>query len=117
MALQVSDTIITGTFDNLVFYKMDGKGYVRMKSSLNRKQFKTQRRFANSRKSASCFGKGNILASDVHNIIPAPERKHSMFIQLRSAAIAFLKAGAPKNEVNTKPAVLISSLYSSSCFS
>ncbi len=111
MARQISDTIITGTFDNLVFYRMDGKGYVHSKSSLTGKQFKKQQRFANSRKSASRFGMGNTLASAVNKSIPAAERKHSVFIQLRSAAIALLKAGTPENEVKTKLTALIPVLH------
>ncbi len=42
MARQTSDIIITGTYDNLVFYRMEGKGYIRMKSSLTGKQFRTK---------------------------------------------------------------------------
>ena len=111
MARQAGDTIITKTIDNLVFYKMDGKGYVRMKSSLTRKRFKTSKRFANSRKSAERFAKGNKIASEVYRTIPATERKYPMFLQLKSSAIALLKAGTADNEVKTKLTALISTLY------
>jgi hypothetical protein len=48
MAKQIGDTIFTGRMGNLVFYKMYEKGYVRMKSSITRKQFKTKACFAGS---------------------------------------------------------------------
>jgi hypothetical protein len=111
MAKQVGDTIITKTIDNLVFYKMDDKGYVRRKSSLTRKQFKTSKRFANSRKSAERFAKGNRIASDVYKTIPASERSYSMFVQLKSSAIALLKAGTPDNEVKIKLTAFIPTLH------
>ena len=110
MAKQISDTIITGKIDNLVFYKMDGKGYVRAKSSLTRKKFKTNSRFANSRKSNERFAKGNRIASEVYNSISASERKYSMFTQLQSAAIALLKSGEPDSEVKANLTVLIPTL-------
>jgi hypothetical protein len=110
MARQVGDTIITKTTDSLVFYKMDGKGYVRMKSSLTRKRFKTSKRFANSRKSAERFAKGNRIASEVYNTIPATERKYAMFLQLKSAAIALLKAGTADSEVKVTLTALIPTL-------
>ena len=110
MAKQIGDTIITKTTDNLVFYKMDGKGYVRTKSSLTGKRFKTSKRFANSRKSAERFAKGNKIASEVYNTIPATERRYPMFVQLKSSAIALLKAGAADTEVKTKLRELISKL-------
>jgi hypothetical protein len=111
MARQAGDTIITKTTDDLVFYKMDGKGYVRRKSSLTGKRFKTSDRFANSRKSAERFAKGNKIASEVYNTIPATERKYPVFVQLKSSAIALLKAGTPGHEVKTKLTALIFGLH------
>ncbi len=110
MARQISDTIITGTYDNLVFYKMEGKGYMRMKSSLTGKQFKTKACFANSRKSSGRFAKGNKIASEMYNSIPAAERQYSLFTRLKSKAIGLLKAGLAENEVKTQLGQLISEL-------
>jgi hypothetical protein len=39
MAKQAGDIFITGTIDDLCFYKMDGAYYVRLKSSLTGKKF------------------------------------------------------------------------------
>ena len=99
MPKQISDTIITGTFDNLVFYKMDDKGYVRSKSSLTGKQFKTGKRFANSRKSAERFSLGNRIASQVYTSIPLHQRDYAMFCHLKSKAISLLKEGQSAESV------------------
>ena len=89
---------------------MESKGYMRMKSSLTGKQFKTKACFANSRKSSERFAKGNKLASEVYNAIPAAEREYSLFTRLKSKAIALLKAGLPENDVKTQLEQLISTL-------
>jgi hypothetical protein len=36
MAKQIGDIIITGTIDDISFYKMEGKGYARRKELFNR---------------------------------------------------------------------------------
>lgn len=107
MTRQISDTIITGKRGNLVFYKMEGKGYVRTKSSLTGKQFKTKVCFAGSRKSSERFAKDNTLASEIYNATPAAERDYSLFTKLKSEAIALLKAGLPENDVKTQLMQLI----------
>ena len=107
MAKQISDNIITGNIDNLVFYKMDGIGYVRRKSSLTGKQFKTQQRFANSRKSNERFAMGNKVASKIYHAIPEGERTYSLFTKLRSTAIALLKSDLPENDVGAQLIQLI----------
>ena len=102
MAKQISNTIITRTQGNLVFYKMDGKGYVRMKSSLTGKQFNTKACFANSRKSAARFKTANVIASEVYRNLPADIRKHALYRILRTTAIQLLKNGAAEQEVRSQ---------------
>jgi hypothetical protein len=99
MAKQMNDTIFTGKAGNLVFYKMDDKGYVRRKSSLTGKQFKTQSRFINSRKSAERFGLGNRIAGEVYRSLPADERHYALFCRLKASAIQLLKEGKPTEAV------------------
>lgn len=93
MARQMGDTIFTGRMGNLVFYKMYEKGYVRMKSSITRKQFKTKACFAGSRKSAERFALGNRLAGEVYRSMPVNERSYRLFCELKSSAIQLLKEG------------------------
>ena len=102
MAKQISDTIITGTQGNLVFYKMEGKGYVRTKSRLTSKQFNTKACFANSRKSAARFKTANIMASELYRNLPINIRNHALFCSLRTTAIRLLKIGTAEQEVRSE---------------
>jgi hypothetical protein len=99
MAKQIGDTIFTGRMGNLVFYKMYEKGYVRMKSSITRKQFKTKACFAGSRKSAERFALGNRLAGEVYRSVPINERNYTLFCRLKSIAIQLLKEGETAHAV------------------
>lgn len=101
MAKQLSDTIITGTYGNLVFYEMEGTGYVRRKSSLSRRQFKTKACFANSRNSAARFKMANRIAGEVYRSLPADIRQYNLFCVLKTAAIRLLKDGTPEQVVKT----------------
>jgi hypothetical protein len=78
---------------------MDGRGYVRMKSSLTREQFKMKASFANSRKSAERFGLGNRLAAEVYRRLPGNERNYTLFCKLKSIAIQLLKEGKTADAV------------------
>jgi hypothetical protein len=93
---------ITGTKGNLTFYEMDGKYYVRMKSSLTGKQFRTKKCFAGSRQSAARFAKGNQIASITYRNLPKRMRIYDLFCVLKSAAIGLLKDGMTEAEKNTK---------------
>ena len=99
MAKQMGDTIFTGTVGNLVFYKMYGQGYVRMKSSITGKQFKTKACFARSRKSAERFALGNRLAGQVYRSLPVNKRNYTLFCKLKSIVIQLLKEGKPTEAV------------------
>ncbi len=93
MAKQVGNIKIIGTIDNLTFYEMDGEFYVRMKSSLTGKQFKTKKCFERSRRSAARFGTGNKIAGEVYRSLPDKKRVYALFCSLKSIAIALLKQG------------------------
>ena len=93
MAKQVGHIKIIGTIDNLTFYEMDGEYYVRMKSSLTGKQFKTKKCFERSRRSAARFGAGNKIAGEVYRSLPDKKRVYALFCSLKSIAIALLKQG------------------------
>jgi len=63
MAKQVSHTIVSGAIDNLVFYAMEGRGYVAAKEALPRKILRQS--FMPSCQSAACFAAGNCIAGAV----------------------------------------------------
>ena len=91
MAKQAGDIRITGTLDDLTFYKMDGKYYVRLKSSLTRKRFMKDKAFERSRKSAERFALGNQLASKLYRMIEKEKQVYKLFCFLKRKAILLLK--------------------------
>ena len=89
-----AEGFITGTYDDITFYKMEGEYYARMKSSLTGKKFWKHKAFEGSRRSCNRFGRGNQLASIVYNEIPEVLRKYEVFCVMKKVAIAMLKAGS-----------------------
>ena len=69
MARQAGNIFIEGIIDDLSFYRMDGKYYVRMKSSLTGVRFWKAKAFERSRESCRRFSKGNKLASKLYGMI------------------------------------------------
>jgi len=99
MAKQAGHIRIRGTIGNLTYYQMGGEDYVRMKSSLTRKDFKTKKCFEGSRRSSTRFGAGNIIASEVYQSLPATQKVYSLFPSLRTKAIALVKQGLARADV------------------
>ena len=99
MAKQVGDHKITGTYDNLCFYKMEGEHYIRKKSCLTGKAFWRRKCFEGSRQSCDRFGKGNHYASIVYKEF---RKQKGMWTALKSKAIALFKAEKNPEEVIKK---------------
>ncbi len=99
MAEQVGHIKITGTIDNVTYYKMDGKYLARRKSSLTRKDVKTKKCFEGSRRSSTRFGAGNIIASEVYQSLPPKQKVYSLFPSLRTKAIALVKQGLARADI------------------
>ena len=99
MARQSGDIKITGTIEDICFYKMDGNYYVRMKSSLTAKKFWKSKAFEGSRKSCKRFSMANKLASQAYRMVAKEKRAYSLFCFLRTKAIHYLKRGLEQKEV------------------
>jgi hypothetical protein len=99
MAKQLGDIIIEGTIADITFYKMDGKGYARRKSSLTGKRVKKDPRFRRSMQSANRLGRGSQLASRVYRSLPRTEQVYGLFTELKSIAVRVLKEGASEETV------------------
>ncbi len=99
MAKQAGHIKITGTIGNVTYYKMGGKFYARMKSSLTRKDVKTKKCFEGSRRSSTRFGAGTKIASEVYQSLPAKQKVYSLFPSLVSKAIALVKQGLARADV------------------
>jgi hypothetical protein len=98
MAKQAGDIFITGTIDDLCFYKMEEVYYVRLKSSLTGKKFWKNKAFEGSRKSCNRFAEGNKLASKVYRMIEEEKRAYKLYCFLKRRAILLLKEGKTINE-------------------
>ena len=82
MAKQVGIIKITGTIDDITFYKMGDEYYARMKSSLTGKRFWKDRAFEGSRKSAMALGAASKLASLLYKTLPKERKGRSIFQKL-----------------------------------
>lgn len=74
MARQAGEYFITGTYDNVTFYEMDGQHYARMKSSLSGKRVIRDARFKRTMEHAMIFGKANKIASELYRQLPREEK-------------------------------------------
>ena len=101
MARQTGTILIRGTIDHLTFYIMNGKGYIRKKSRLDKKQFYRRPNFKNSRRAAGRFGEASKLASTVYRQIPKDERAIELYRELIPIATHMLKYQHSPEEVLT----------------
>ena len=99
MAKQVGPFYITGCYDNVCWYRMDGKYYARMKSSLTRKRVKTDRAFTKTMHNATLLGQASKSASYLYKQLPKDERKHSYYRELTGKALLLLREGKTNEEV------------------
>jgi hypothetical protein len=99
MAKQVGDIKITGTYDSLLYYKMEEEYWIRSRSRLTGKMFWRRKCFAGSRLSCARFGKGNHYASIVYKEF---RKQTGMWAALKTKAIALFKAGKNEEEVVKK---------------
>ena len=99
MARQAGTIFIEGTLDDLTFYKMDGKYYVRMKSTLSRKKVLNSPRFARTRMHAGQLAEASKIASVVYRQIPKEERSIKLFRTIVGKAKLLLAAGKDKEVV------------------
>ena len=99
MAKQIGAIKITGTIDDMTYYKMMGEYYARRKSSLTRKRFFKDKCFEGSRRSSERFGLGYQLASLVYNRIEKEKRVNKLYVFMAKWAIAMLKRGMSKERV------------------
>lgn len=93
MARQYGSFLITGTTHDLCFYKMEGKYYVRKKSSLSRKRVMEDAAFQNTRKNAALLGTAARIASGVYRQLPAAARNRELYREMTGKVLHFLREG------------------------
>lgn len=99
MAKQVGPIWLQTTWDDLTFYKMEGKYYARKKSSLTREKVLTHRAFAKTRRSASRLVTASKIASAIYKALPSDWRQFWMYRAFTGEAINALKAGQTPAQV------------------
>ncbi len=99
MPKQCGPIQITGTIDNVCFYKMDGVYYARMKSSLTRKRVLKSAAFRRTRAHAATLGEASKIASRIYRLIPKAQRKHTLYREMTGKAIYLLREGKDKKVV------------------
>ena len=101
MARQAGPLYLTGTIDDITFYKMEGEYFARKKSSLDRRQFRTDPRFARSRQAAHTFGEASQLASAIYGQLPKEARGKGVVNRLTGQVGKLLRKGHTPEEVKT----------------
>src|SRR2546423_2376987 len=100
MARQEMGGCITGTIGNLTFYKMDGKYYVRAKSTITKRKIKRNPAFKRFLENSQEFGKASKMASRMyHTLIPKENRYSGLFGKVCAEVNRMLKAGKSKEEI------------------
>jgi hypothetical protein len=90
---------VVGTIDDLIFYKMDGKYYIRMKPCIDPKQVKFGKRYRNTMRSARRLACGSKIAALIYKALPEGEREFSMYRVMVGEAVRLLKVGKTDEEV------------------
>jgi hypothetical protein len=84
---------ITGTYNGMCYYKMNGQYYVRRKSTLSGKRVKRSPAFKLTMKYAGLLGQASRMAGEVYRSLPRAQRKHALYRALTGLAMQLLKAG------------------------
>ena len=99
MAKQAGAYYITGCFDNLCFYKMEGKYYVRMKSSLKGKRVKKDVAFKRTMQYAGLLADASSIASSLYKMLPKESKGIAVYRMLTGKVMKLLKDGKRANEI------------------
>ena len=91
MAKQVGLKRITGTIDNLCFYKMEGNYFVRTKSSLDGRRVKKDVAFKETMVYADLLARASKIASKLYRTLPKEERSLKLYRELTGKVMKELK--------------------------
>ena len=99
MAKQAGPFFITGTIDQICFYRMDGSYYARAKSSLDGKRVKKDPAFRETMRYAELMGKASSIASIAYRDLPDKQKVKGLFRKLVAQAIRLLKENKTAKEI------------------
>jgi hypothetical protein len=87
------------TIGKLTFYMMEGRNFVRKKSSLTRRKVLYSPQFKNTRHNAGLMGKASKIGSQVYNALPEYWRQGWMFRSFTGEVYTMLKAHKGEEEI------------------
>lgn len=99
MAEQTGFIKITGTVNGICFYRLHGKYYARLKSSLSGERVQRSPAFENTMKYAGLLAKASVIASDVYNMLPKEKKERKIYQRLVGMGMRLFKEGTRKEEV------------------
>jgi len=97
MARQVGPIYLTRTIDGVIFYKMDGKYYVRMAPCFP--DIRKSPRFAGTMQSARRMGRASKIGAYLYGTLRVDHRHFGMYRVLVGEAALLLKTGMDDHEV------------------
>jgi hypothetical protein len=90
---------IQRTIGNLTFYLMEGRNFVRKKSSLTRRKVKYAPCFENTRYNAGLMGQASKIGSFLYKSLPDYWRQSWMYRSFTGEAFTMLKKGKKEKEI------------------
>ena len=99
MAEVFAPFIINRTIRNLTFYCMEGRNFVRKKSSLTRRKVLYAPCFKHTRHYAALMGQASKIGSLLYNALPAYWRQSWMYRSFTGEAFTMLKKGKKSPEI------------------
>ena len=99
MAKQMGDILISGTLDNLTFYK-DGDQYlIRKKTSLTKKRVMKDPAFARSRQAMAEFGVASRFCAAIYRLLPKKKKGKGIQQKMTGRARALFLEGHDEEKV------------------
>ncbi|KAA2242682.1 hypothetical protein F0L74_09135 [Chitinophaga agrisoli] len=102
MGKQKGPVFIEGTFDGRTYYKLDGKYYVRKKSSLSARRVKRTPAFRRTMEYAGWMAQASVIGSAIYWKLPAKQRKRARYQALTGEAMRLLRDGVDEATVRAK---------------
>lgn len=99
MAKQSGEHKITGTYDDITFYEMNGQHYAREKSSLTGKRVKKDPTFNRTMALAEIFACANRIVSMVYATLPAKEKGRDIRYSMIRRARKMVEDGMAQAEI------------------
>jgi len=101
MGRQAGPHFITGTIGNRCYYKLNGKYYVRAKSSLSRRRVKRSPAFRHTMVYAERLAQASRIASGIYRLFEKDKRKVQLYRAMTGKAIDLLKTGMAAASIQT----------------